>query len=229
MSQSILAPLDRHRQRIISGYQGLSLRERLMVSVSILAATWMVWSLTLGGFLDSAKTRINRDVNAAYAQMQQEVAAQAQLQAEKNADPNALLRSERSSLGAELETLDEDLAAALERFVAPERMPELLKDVIRHHDGLELKRMASLPVEPIVMEVAEGSVSAESPPVIYRHPLRLEFEGNYFEVLAYLSELEDGDWKFGWRHLSYVVEDYPLAVVTLEIETLSRNRSWMGV
>lgn len=229
MSKSGFAPLDRHRQKIILGYQGLSLRERAMVSLSILAATWMLWSFTLGGFLEESKARINRDVNAAYAQMQQEVAEQSRLQAEKTHDPNALLRTERSTLGVELESLNENLAAALERFVAPERMPELLKDVIRDHDGLQLKSMSSLPVETIVIERAEDADPDMPEPIIYRHPLRLEFEGNYFEVLAYLAELENGDWKFGWRTLSYVVEDYPTAVVTLELETLSRNRSWIGV
>lgn len=229
MSKSVFAPLDQHRQKIILGYQGLSLRERAMVGLSILAATWMIWSLTLGSFLDESKSRISRDVNAAYAQLQQAVAEQSRLQAEKSRDPNALLQTQRSTLGVELENLNENLAEALERFVAPERMPELLKDVIRHHDGLQLKRIASLPVEPIVVEPAQDADQDAPSAVIYRHPLRLEFEGNYFEVLAYLSELEAGDWKFGWRNLSYVVEDYPIAVVTLEIETLSRNRSWIGV
>jgi len=229
MSKSVFAPLERYRQKTIQGYQVLSLRERAMVSLSILAATWLIWSLTLGSFLDESKSRIHRDVNAAYGQLQQAVAEQSRLEAEKKQDPNALLRTERSALAVELDGLDENLAAALERFVAPERMPELLKDVIRHHDGLQLKRIASLPVEPIVIEQSEEVDEDNPAPVIYRHPLRLEFEGNYFEVLAYLNELESGDWRLGWRSLSYVVEDYPIAVVTLEIETLSRNRSWIGV
>ena len=66
-------------------------------------------------------------------------------------------------------------------------------------------------------------------PRVYKHPLRLEFEGDYFEVQAYLAELESSDWDFGWRRLDYVVTDHPVAEVTLEIETLSQQKSWIGV
>ncbi len=59
--------------------------------------------------------------------------------------------------------------------------------------------------------------------------MRLEFEGNYFEVLDYLADLESSDWDLGWRMLDYAVIDYPTASVVIEIETLSRDRSWIGV
>lgn len=229
MSKSVLVPVEHRWRQVSDGYQKLNLRERALVSLSLMAVTWMVWNVTIGGFLEEAKARIHRDVNTAYAEMQQEVAEQSRLQKAENEDPNERLNRERATLGLELENLDENLAAALERFVAPEKMPSLLKDVIRHHDGLKLKRIASLPVEAIELEKPPDPEDQTPSPVIYRHPLRLEFQGNYFEVLSYLAELEEGDWKFGWRSLSYVVEDYPVAVVTLEIETLSRERSWIGV
>lgn len=233
MSKRIPAPVQRQLVELSSRYQKMSLRERALIALSVMAVTWMVWNITIGGFLEDSKSRLHREVNAAYSQMQLEVAEQSRLQVAKTEDPNARLVRERSELGAELENLSETLGAALNRFVAPEKMPALLKDVIRHHDGLKMKRMLSLPVEAVVVDIPEDEnatgARAESPPVIYRHPLRLEFEGNYFEVLDYLAELENSDWKFGWRNLRYVVDDYPIAVVTLEIETLSRERSWIGV
>ncbi len=235
MSPSALAPLERHLVTLKERYDGLSLRERALIGISLCAATWMIWSATVGGFLETSKARISRDLDTSYAQMQAEVAEQSRLQKERAKDPNARLNDERSALGSELEMLNADLGSELERFVPPEKMPELLKDVIRHHDGLKLKRMASLPVEPILLEAptadepVETDEPAEPPPAIYRHPLRLEFEGGYFQVLAYLAELEASDWKFGWRHLSYEVGEYPTAIVTLEIETLSREKSWIGV
>jgi MSHA biogenesis protein MshJ len=81
------------------------------------------------------------------------------------------------------------------------------------------------------MDVSGPAREGEKPaPVwIYRHPLRLEFEGAYFDVLAYLAELERGPWEFGWRQLNYQVREYPVAEVTLEIETLSREKSSIGV
>jgi MSHA biogenesis protein MshJ len=232
MSKNVLAPVERQLTQLSARYQKMSLRERVLIGVSILALTWMVWSASIGGFLEESTTRLHRDVNAVYAQMQLEVAEQTRLQVASSEDPNARLDRERSALSAELENLSENLGAALDRFVAPDKMPALLKDVIRHHDGLKMKRMVSLPVEAVVVSAqtdADAEGESEPAPVIYRHPLRLEFEGNYFEVLEYLNELENGEWKFGWRTLSYVVNEYPIAVVTLEIETLSQDRNWIGV
>jgi MSHA biogenesis protein MshJ len=235
VSAAVLAPVERHLVTLNERYHTLSLRERALIGISLFATTWMVWSATVGGFLEESKARISRDLDTSYAQMQAEVAEQSRLRKQQASDPNAKLNQERSLLDSELESLNADLGSELDRFVPPEKMPELLKDVIRHHDGLKLKRMASLPVEPILLEVPEADkqseedTPAEPPPAIYRHPLRLEFEGGYFQVLAYLAELEASDWKFGWRQLSYEVGDYPKALVTLEIETLSREKSWIGV
>ncbi len=235
MSRSVLAPVERHLVGLKERYHTLSLRERALIGISVFATTWMVWSATVGGFLEESKARISRDISTAHAQMQIEVAEQSRLQDEKTRDPNARLNAERSVLGSELEALNSNLGSELDRFVAPEKMPELLEDVIRHHQGLKLKRMVSLPVEPILLTPPEAQAEsasqaqAEPPPAIYRHPLRLEFEGSYFEVLAYLAELEASEWKFGWRQLSYDVDDHPNAAVMLEIETLSREKSWIGV
>lgn len=220
-------------------YTGMSLRERVLITLSVLAVTWMVWSSTIGGFLEDSKVRIERDISSVYARMQAEVAKQTALESAKANDPNIKLGRERVILDKELQRVSASMSSVLNRFVAPERMPVLLEDVIRHHRGLKLTRIHSLPVETIVVgepaNDSEGVVGAKAdkpePELarVYKHPLRLEFEGDYFEVLAYLTELESSDWEFGWRRLEYVVIDHPIAQVTLEIETLSQEKSWIGV
>lgn len=211
-------------------YRRLSLRERVLIALSMLFLTWAVWEATLGGFLLDARKQISRDVNVVYDRLQAAVQEQSALQEAKSRDPNVRLAAERKRLDEELRSLDASIGSVLDRFVTPERMPRVLEDVIRHHQGLRLRRMISLPVEPMELLPADGDAAdGPGPPLIYRHPLRLELEGNYFDVLAYLNELEEGPWRFGWRQLDYEVSEYPLAEVTLEIETLSREKSWIGV
>lgn len=219
-------------QDVYQRYAGLTLRERVLVTLSVLAVTWMVWSTTIGGFIDESKVRIERDISAVYARMQAEMAQQSALESAKANDPNARLGRERVILDEELKKAAASMDSVLSRFVPPQRMPVLLEDIIRHHKGLKLKRMHSLPVETIVVRTGGAGGAEAQPsewPQVYKHPLRLEFEGDYFEVLAYLAELESSDWEFGWRRLDYVVTDHPLANVTLEIETLSQERGWIGV
>ena len=228
---------------LYEGYTALSLRERLLVTLAVLAVTWMVWSATLGGFLESSKAQLERDIDSVYSRMQAAVAEQTALESAKANDPNLRLDRERVLLDQELAELADSMSTVLDRFVPPQRMPALLEDVIRHHRGLSLKHMQSLPVETIVIRdgatdrtqlaaptVAQANDGAEQTlPEVYRHPLRMVFEGDYFEVAAYLEELEASDWEFGWRRLEYVVTDYPVAEVTLEIETLSQEKNWIGV
>lgn len=210
-------------------YRALSLRERALVALTVLAVTWVLWSATVGGFLDASAQRLEHTVGALEQSLREALAERAELEAARSADPNLALARERDRLDAQLREMDASLGDLLDRFVEPQRMPSLLEDVIRHHKGLSLTRIESLPVEPLDISapVAEGEQAV--PVWIYRHPLRLEFEGRYFEVMAYLAELEQGPWRFGWRQLDYEVRDHPVARVTLEIETLSREKNWIGV
>jgi len=198
------------------------------VGLAVFSATWMVWSITVGGFLEQSKAEIGRDSNQVYARLQAEVSEQTRLQHPRANDPDAALKLERQALDQELKLLNVKLGGVLDRFVPPEQMPALLRDVIRHHQGLKLKKISKLPVEAIVMQ-ANPEKEAEPPVAIYRHSMRLEFEGEYFEVLAYLTELENSEWRLGWRELDYLVDGYPHVAVAIEIETLSRERGWIGV
>ena len=212
--------------KVLVYYRELQLRERVLVMFAILSVTWMVWSATLGGFLEESKVRIVRDIDGLYSQLEAELAEQKRLEAMRRSDPNKRLVSERKLLGSELDEIHDKLALVLEHFVEPERMPALLEDVIQNHQGLRLKRIVSLPVEPVRLS---NDSSDETAIQVYRHPLELEFEGNYFEMMAYLEELETSQWEFGWRRLEYRVAEYPTAIVVIEIETLSREESWIGV
>lgn len=210
-------------------YQALALRERVLIALAALAVTWFAWAATLGGYLETFQEQMDNAVAAVNERIQGAVAEHSRLESAKATDPNARLIAERDRLDAELARMSESLGTLLDRFVDPEKMPGLLEDVIRHHHGLTLTRIQSLPAEP--MDVSPPAREGEKPkPLwIYRHPLRLELEGAYFDVMAYLADLEAGPWEFGWRQLQYEVRDYPDARVMLEIETLSREKSWIGV
>jgi len=214
---------------LVERYRGRSLRERALIAATLAAATWMLWAATLDGLLERSEARVSGALNSTEQRIAGALAEHSRLQAALAGNPDERLLRERERLDAELQKMNASLGNLLRRFVDPERMPALLEDVIRRHEGLTLRRIESLPAEPLnVAETPPGAEPVE-PLWIYRHPLRLEFEGAYFEVLAYLDELERGPWQFGWRELRYEVHEHPIARVTLEIETLSREKNWIGV
>lgn len=221
--------VKQYLSQALERYQACSFRERALIALAVMALTWFAWAATLGGYLDTFQQQMNSAVAAVNQRIQSALVEHSRLETAKASDPNARLIAERERLDQELARVSESLGSLLDRFVDPEKMPSLLEDVIRHHEGLTVTRIESLPAEP--MDVSGPAEDGKKPmPVwIYRHPLRLELEGSYFQVMAYLAELEAGPWEFGWRRLDYEVRDYPVARVTLEIETLSRERSWIGV
>lgn len=214
---------------LLERYQALSLRERALVALTGAALTWLVWAATLGDHLNASRQRAAGAVTGVEQRIAAALAERARLDAALAADPDEPLLRERERLDGQLRDMNASLGDLLNRFVDPERMPALLEDVIHRHEGLTLTRIESLPAEPMDVGGGQGDEEAHPPVRIYRHPLRLEFEGSYFEVMAYLNELERGPWQFGWRELRYLVAEHPVARVTLEIETLSREKSWIGV
>lgn len=214
--------LSRARDR----YGEFSLRERLLVLAALMALSWMLWSLLLATPLSLEQSTLLRERQVFEQRIAAALALRDELEAQLADNPSERLAGERASLERRLAALEEQLAAVLGSFVPPQAMADLLEDVLAGRPELELLRLEKLPVE--TLETAADDAEA-APPALYRHPLRLELAGAYLDVLAYLQALEALPWQLGWRRLDYAVDDYPRARVVLEVETLSEQRSWLGV
>ena len=59
---------------------------------------------------------------------------------------------------------------------------------------------------------------------VFKNTVVIQLEGSYFDVVDYLSALESLSWKFYWSELDYRVIEYPKAIVTLEVYTLSTEK-----
>ncbi|HET6472460.1 MAG TPA: hypothetical protein VFG38_11510 [Pseudomonadales bacterium] len=210
-------------QSLISRFEALSLRERVLVALSIVASIWTLWDWTLHQTLDRRAVAARSDVASLRQRIVSEQEVTEQLRRQLADDPNRRLADESRDLTEQIGAVDERLETLVGGFVEPSMMPVLLEDVVRHHRGVALKRVASLPVEPVRQE------SGEAVPGLYRHSMRVELRGSYFAVRDYLEELEKAPWRFAWRSLDYRVDGYPEAGVVIEVETMSRERNWLGV
>ncbi len=66
-------------------------------------------------------------------------------------------------------------------------------------------------------------------PVLYQHTFTLTFEGSYSVTLDYLTRLSGLPWQFQWDSLDYEVQQHPIATITLNVQTLSLSKEWIGV
>lgn len=112
-------------------------------------------------------------------------------------------------LEARLAATEKALAERKRGFVAPARLPALLRSFLG--PGRELS-MESLRVIPATQEAPGG---------FYRHGVELVLRGSYFELLQYLNQLEKLPMQLLWGRTELQVDKYPEVRLTLQVRTLS--------
>jgi MSHA biogenesis protein MshJ len=118
--------------------------------------------------------------------------------------------------------LDRQLAQARASMLSPDRVPEVLQDMLQ---DLPLVLLSLRKLPPGI----EFEGEAEAVPRIYRHGLRLELEGSYDDTLQYIERLEQLPWGLVWETLDIQMQDYPRARIVLHLYTLSLQEEWLGV
>lgn len=213
-------------------FDGLSLRERLLLLAAplvLLGVTWHQWLWTpLAVEQDLLLERIaatTSEVSLLGARVRGVVAR-------SRKDPNAGLHREIDQVKGRLRQLEDQIRQAADSLIDPGQMAQLLEDLLSSDRVLRLVRLEKLKTEPLfeAEEPADGGEPAAVPMGnIYRHGFAIEFEGDYFSTLQYLQALENLPWGVFWDGVEYRVEEYPRARVRLLLHTLSLQTGWVGV
>jgi MSHA biogenesis protein MshJ len=125
------------------------------------------------------------------------------------------------TLQQQIDAADRALAARQSTLIAPERLPELLKDILSRSKAVELQSLRVLPGVP----VRAGS----SDTGLYRHGVELSLKGRYFDLVRYLEELEKRGPVLLWGTVELEVEQYPEVRLRAVIQSLSRNASLLSI
>jgi len=106
-------------------------------------------------------------------------------------------------------------------------MAKLLEQILARSHGLQLVKIESLPRALAVEETASTNVKTLGA-IVYKHGVRIEVTGRYFDIINYLKALEALPWKVYWGQVALETEQYPTSKLTLVIYTLSRHTGWIG-
>ena len=116
-------------------------------------------------------------------------------------------------------------------------MLPLLDHMLAQSGGLRLRNMQSLARTELAAAAARAvapgaaasapAASGEAGPVLYRHGVELTVEGSYADLLAYLNALEAMPQRVLWGGVQMKVAQYPKALLTLRLYTLSMDRGWL--
>lgn len=217
---------------LLARIDALSLKERVLLLAAVLAVVLFLWQRGLMRPLEARQA-------ALAAQMSQTRTATASLNrqgakivAASATDPDAATRAELAAVRTQITAADRRLGDLTRRLIKPKQMPQVLEAVLQKTQGLKLIALQGLGVKPLVEPAApvKGKQAETVPAVgVYRHGMRIEFEGGYLQTLAYLRELEGLPWGFFWEGMSFKVEGYPHARGSITVYTLSLDQSWIGV
>ena len=199
-------------------FDKLSLRERALVSLAVLAGIVCLWDVTMMQRLGNERNALTQELTS----FNETIDAS---QAAEQADPRRAAIVRAGELQTQTQSVDEQLTSTAAGFVPAQRMVEVVHDVLSQQHGLKLISLRNLPVTSLVMPT--GTEAIGTAPFV--HPLELVIEGEYGDVLTYLEALEALPWRFRWKVLDLATKQYPVNSVRIELSTLSMDRTWLGV
>lgn len=201
----------------------LSLRERGLILLMVVAILYLLWDFALMTPLDRAQKARQDEI----ASVQQQLTTLQQaignlLNSQRHSEAQAQARIEQ--LHHAIDQMDDQLGTATNGLIQPAEMPAVLRDMLKQQHGLKLLSLKTLPPTALTTGDAQDQQA-----VLYRHGLEITVEGRYQAILNYVTALEKQPWHFYWKSFALESQGYPVNKVTLVIYTLSLDKEVLGV
>ena len=203
---------------LLARFDKLSLRERALVALAVLAALVGLWDVLFMQPLRNQRNVLTQELST----YNETVGSPEQAD---QADPHRAAIMRLSDLQTQQQSIDAQLTSSAAGFVPAPKMVEVVHDVLSQQRGLKLISIRNLPMASLVPPAGEAAQGTAP----YVHPIELVIEGEYGDVLAYLQALEALPWRFRWKTLDLTTTQYPVNRVRIELSTLSMDKTWLGV
>jgi MSHA biogenesis protein MshJ len=197
-------------------FDRLTLRERLFIVVALIALLVAGFNTMLFGRLDLRRTQLSQQLDGLQKGGGSGAAA-------------AAAYEQAATLEQHLATVNAQLSSASAGMIAPQRMAEVIHDVLSRQHGVTLLSLRNLDAIKVPLDAAGESAAVAGAPRPYVHTVEIVLEGRYLDVLAYLQALEALPWRFYWRRLELTTTHYPLNRVRVELGTVSMDSQWIGL
>src|SRR5450756_1282968 len=243
--------MKRYWERVRTAIDDMSLRERAMIFVAVAFVVISLMNVILLDPLLSRQKMLSTQVVQQQEKMKELQAQMQNLLQAKRDDEHSPLRDRLAQFKQQLQEQDGDLQSRRDRLVQPNKMADLLKQVLNKNGRLQLIELKTLPVsllieKPQAADIAAQPTAANSPdgPLrqaqdgqkqpgsqkqIFKHGVRITVRGGYLDLMRYITALEKMPAQMFWGEASLSVGKYPDAVFTLTVYTLSLDKTWLAV
>lgn len=209
---------------LLDRVDSLSLRERVLVLVALLALIGILWESLLMRPLDQSRKRLTPEVATLREEVNRINTTIEELAQQSQADPDRAVHEQVAQTRTGIADLNRQLGGLTQGLIAPEEMVQVLKQMLDKTAPLQLSSLRTLPAEPLAALVP-GEVL---PSQIFRHGVELELTGDYMALLTFLRSLEKMPWRLYWQTLELDVEEHPRLRVKLRAYTLGEEEAWIG-
>lgn len=206
-------------------FAALTIREKgLMIASGLLLIlfggyVWFVEPIQLE--IDGLTKRVDRQ-KADLGRLETQIK---NIEVELSQDPNEPLRKSVKKLRESIVKVDASLREQTVDLIPANKMPEVLEKILGQSDKLKVLKMNSIPPVRMMDINSTGGENVN----LFQHGVMLVLEGEYMDILNYLEEIEDLEWRFYWKRFDYLVGEYPVAKAEIELYTLSTNKAFIGV
>jgi len=203
--------------RLITRFENLSLRERGLVLLVIMGLIYAIWDFLLMQPLEEQRLHLSSLLQ--YKQKHLNTLNQTiqELKNPRSIEPETN-NNTINDLREQLLYQENNIKFLASTLISPQNMLRMLKSVLAQQTSLTLLKLETQISQPL----SEINPAAK----MFKHSLRLEFSGDYMDILTYVRFLEDLPWKLYWDELDIVINNYPSTHITLTVYTFSRKAGW---
>ncbi len=228
--------------RLAERFDAMSLRERVLVAVGLIVVIFYMSYFLLINPLVATKLRLEQAIKQERA-MLKTVDAILETTPRRDTDVQTVKHAYQDALRKQIDELNESLKGMQKGLVPPEQMAKLLEGMIVKTRGVELVSLRKLPVQQVrAPKPAPAGSGAKTAPVaekktapetaaggVFQHGFEITIQGSYAGLHDYLARLEKLPWRMLWARLSLNAENHPEIRLTLVVQTLSLDRTWLTI
>ena len=219
-------------ERIVAKIDGMSLRERVLIFA---AAAFVLVSLINSFFLNPLLAKQKNNAMLLIQEQERMKETQSKLEAlvqAKKDDANSPLRDRIKQIQQQIVEGEIYLKSRRDKLVPPEKMGDLLEQVLSKNGRLQLVALETLAVTPLIEASAGSAVTVKSAGQerqVYKHGVKITVRGSYSDLLQYLDTLERLKTQMFWGSAKMSVAQHPTVELTLTLYTLSLDTIWLQV
>lgn len=199
-------------------FDGLSLRERVLTSAATLVVLIALFNVLVFKRLEMRRTQLAQQLTQIAATIADTAAAG------DGSDTTGAALQRTIALTAQLSQVTARLNSRSAGLIPPQRMTQVIHDVLRRQQGVTLISLRSLAPHALIDGAGTPDGADKGP---YVHAVEMVVQGSYLDVLTYLQALEGLQWHFYWQSLALDATRYPTTRVTVRLGTVSMSRDWI--